>query len=195
MADLRDLGDRDPRVALAAACRLLWARGLVAAWAGNGSVRTDHGFLATPTGMCLGLVEPEVLVALDPEGRAAGPGRPTSEWPLHRALYRARSGVVAVLHTHSPFATCLAVRERGIGPLTPEIAHHLGEVPCVAFAPPGTEALGEAVAAAARRDRGGALLARHGAVAWGRSVAEAFFLAELVEEAAALAVRAGVGVP
>lgn len=184
----RALAAHTPAEALAAACNLAYERGLVAALAGNASCRTSVGFLCTPTGSCLGELGPEDMVPLTPawEPRDAA-GRPSSEWRLHQHIYRAAPGVRAVLHTHSPSATALACAGRDLLELTPEIAHFLGRVPCLAFALPGTDAVGEGVAQALARGARAALLGRHGAVAWGRDVREAYHQAELLEAACALA--------
>ncbi len=192
----RLLLDTDPAVRLAAACRLAYRRRLVQALAGNASVRIPGGFLCTPTGCCLGEVGPQDLVRLSADGRPVAAGRPTSEWALHAWIYRTDAGVAAVLHTHSPAATARAVLGRDLPPLTPETAHYLGTVPCLAPVAPGTEALGIGAAEALGRGARAALLGRHGAVAWGRDVREAFYQAELLEAACALAAAvdtAGLG--
>lgn len=177
------------RADLASACRRAYARGLVAGRSGNASARVAEGFLVTPSGACLGDVEARDLLLVDPDGCPLGPGRPTSELVLHLALYGVLPAA-AILHTHSPAATALAVSGKDLEPPTTEAEHFLGTVPCVPFAPPGSRELAEAAAAAAP-GRAALLLARHGVVAWGDDPLEAFFQAELVEEAArvALALR------
>lgn len=187
----RALAATDPGSSLAAACNLAYVRGLVTGLAGNASCRQGEGFLCTPTGCCLGEVVREDLVALDGQWRPRAEGRPSSEWRLHAAVYRSLPGVGAVVHTHSPAATALAVLERGVPPLTPEIEHFLGSVPCVPFAPPGTEAVGDGVVDAVARGARAALLARHGAVAWAADVRRALYLAELLESACALVLATG----
>lgn len=184
----RALVAHEAAVALAAACNLAYARGLVAALAGNASCRVTAGFLCTPSGCCLGELDAQDLVAVDPAWNPLGSGlRPSSEWRLHAHIYRAEASAEAVLHTHSPHATAMAVLGWDVEELTPEIAHFLGRVPCLPFAPPGTDAVGEGVAKAIAAGARAALLGRHGAVAWGHSVRAAFHQAELLEAACALA--------
>lgn len=184
---IRLLGDRDPAVALAAACRLAYRRRLVQALAGNASVRLVGGYLCTPTGCCLGELLPRDLVWLSETGAPDKGGLPTSEWRLHAWLYRADPTIGAVLHTHSPMATCRAVLGRDLPPLTPETAHYLGTVPCLPPATPGTDAVGRGAAEARGRGARAALLGHHGAVAWGRDIRQAFHQAELLEAACQLA--------
>ena len=187
--DVRLLSSTHPGEALAAACRLTYARGLVAAYAGNASIRLPDGFLCTCTGCCLGEVTAEDLVRCDAGWRPFAGRRLSSEWRLHARLYEAAPAIGAVLHTHSPAATALAVAGRGLGEITPEAAHFLGQVPCIPFAAPGSDELGHLAAAAVRSGARAALLERHGAVTWGESARGAFFQAELLESVAALAWR------
>lgn len=176
--------EREVRAAVAAVCRRLYERGLVTAVAGNVSARAGAHVYITPTGFALDAVAPEDLVVADLEGRVvAGRHAPSSELPLHLAVYRADPDLGAVVHTHSPAATAFALRGEGLAPATTEAEMLLGTVPLVPYAPPGSPALGEAVAARVPGRRA-VLLERHGAVAWGRDPREAYHRAELVEETA-----------
>jgi len=87
-------------------------------------VRLDNGFLITPTSSSFGRLEPERLSLLDPEGRHRDGDKPSKEWAVHRAMYRARSLAGAVVHLHAP--NCMAVAclghldpESVLPPLTP----------------------------------------------------------------------------
>lgn len=150
--------------------------------AGNVSARLDGRVLVTPTGVSLGEVTGDSLVPVDLDGGTAE-GRPSSELELHLAVYRADEGVGAVVHTHSPAATALALAGEDLLPLTTEAEMLLGRVPLVPYAPPGSPELAEAVAPHVRGNAA-VLLERHGVVAWGSSLREAFHRAELVEETA-----------
>jgi len=186
----RSLASGDLAVALAAACNLAYARGLVTSLAGNASCRAAGGYLCTPTGCCLGELGPGDLVALDEEWRPVDGFHPTSEWRLHAAIYRALAEVGAVLHTHSPAATAMALIGRGLPPLTPEMDHFLGAVPCLPFAIPGTDDVGSGVAKAIAEGARAALLGRHGAVVWAPDIRRAYHQAELLEAACALSMAA-----
>ena len=130
-------------------------------------------------------------MALD-GGVLAGHRRPSSEWRLHAAIYAARPDAGAVVHTHSPFATALSCAREGIPPFHYMIALGGGaDIRCAAYATFGTEALA-ANCVAALEGRRAALLANHGAVAFGASLAAARALAKEVENLARqyLALRA-----
>jgi L-fuculose-phosphate aldolase len=128
-----------------------------------------------------------VFVASDgsPRGRAA----PSTEWPLHLAVYRARPDAGAVVHTHSLHATAWSFR--GLGAALPEIEelryYGIGPVAVSAPAGAGTAQLGaEAVLALGGAGRA-ALLGEHGVVALGACAADAVLAAEVVERQATIA--------
>ena len=79
--------------------------GWVAANDGNLSARCPDGHvLITPSGLYKGDVTPELLLELTLEGDVVSPGPlpPSTETPMHLAVYRARPEVGGVVHTHSP---------------------------------------------------------------------------------------------
>lgn len=170
---------------LAAVCHALHARGLVAAWDGNVSVRDGgDGFWITRSGIALEQVTRADLVRLFPDG-VEGTHVPSSEWRMHAALYAAVPEVNAVVHAHPPHATAFAVCGRALdAPLLPEVVVKLGAIPLVPYATPGTSAVGAALAKEARRGTRAFLLENHGATTAGNDVWEAFYLMEKVEHAA-----------
>ena len=111
------------------------------------------------------------------------PGRvPSSEWRLHRSLYGLGEEVGAIIHTHSPYATALACMERTVPPMHYYLALLGGEVPLVPYAPYGSAELAEQTACALKESTAEAvLLAHHGALALGRTPAEALMRAEILE--------------
>lgn len=169
---------------LAEAARAVARLGLVSGTAGNLALRDGARILVTPTGRELAALAPGDIVALDGQGRVIGAGRPTSEWRLHRAVLAARPDLAAVVHTHSPYATAASALRRDIPAIHyTVVAAGGGDIPCVPFATPGSDALAEAAARAfARRDA--CLLAHHGAVAAAATLAGALSLALMVEELA-----------
>ena len=176
-----------------AAARALDALGFMPSKSGNLSVRTARGFLITPSSLPYAETAPEDLVELDLEGAVlAGRRRPSSEWRLHAAAYAARPEAGAVVHTHSPFATALSCARQGIPPFHYMIALGGGrDIRCSAYATFGTAELAEA-SVAALAGRRAALLANHGVVALGSTLAGARTLALEVENLARqyLALRA-----
>lgn len=176
----------DPRRQVAAICRRLYERGLVTSVAGNVSAREGDRIWIKPSGFALDAVTADDLVAVGLDGHVLeGRHRPSTELPMHLAVYRANAALGAVVHTHSPAATAFAVLGQGLTALTTEAEMLLGDVPLVPYAAPGSAALGEAVGRRAA-DPGCrvVLLERHGVVAWAEDVWTACHRAELAEETA-----------
>lgn len=171
-------------------------RGLVWGTGGNLSARLDgERFLITAAGTRLDALDPErdlVACAMaDPLDTAAD--RASSEIAVHRALYRLRPDIGAVLHLSPPYATLVACTDLDLPiDLIPESIVYLGRVPRVPRAPyvqPGTPELGDAVAAALGGG-GVALMTNHGAVAVGADAWEALRRIEVLEFLARLVVTA-----
>lgn len=185
--------------AIVRAGRRLRAGGLIVAAEGNISVRLADGvLLVTPSGR-----RKDELSAADlPRVPLEGPGEPTTEGAraetasaaprpssdiaIHRAIYRARPDVNAIVHAHPPAAMALTLA--GLKPdpgLLPETALLLPRLPLVPYATPGSAELAAAVAAAlgpAGPDGAVAvLLERHGAIAVGATLDGAVDRFELVD--------------
>ncbi|MBD3162221.1 MAG: class II aldolase/adducin family protein [Candidatus Eisenbacteria bacterium] len=171
---------------LADAGRRLGDAGLLVADDGNLSARRDGGSIwITPRGVRKSTLRPSDLVRVDLDGRKLeGEGDPSSELPLHLALYRRRRTVGAVVHAHPPAATGFAAAGVPIEPdVLPEAVLALGPVPVVPYRMPGTAEVGEAAAPFADSCRA-FLLANHGAVALGAGVEEACLRMERLEHVA-----------
>jgi L-fuculose-phosphate aldolase len=148
---------------------------------GNVSARIDDGFLVTPTGLAYESTQPGDVVAMTLDGKARGSRLPSSEWRFHRDIYAARREVGAIVHAHSPFATTLACLGRDIPPFHYMIAVAGGkDIRCAAYATFGTQQLSDH-ALRALEGRKACLLANHGMIAVGTSLAAALALAVEVE--------------
>lgn len=176
------MADPTPSEQLLEAALALASEGLSPGSSGNLSFRRGGGFVITPSGLAPGDLETASLVRLDLEGRVLhGSLSPSSEWPMHAALYRARPEIGAVVHTHSPYATTLACARKAIPPLHYMIAvAALDEVPCAPYESFGSTALA-ASAVAAIGPRWATLLANHGQIAVGRNLSHALWVAREVE--------------
>ena len=148
------------------------------------------GFLVTPTGLPYHRTAAEDIVAMTLDGEAHATRLPSSEWRFHRDIYRARSDVEAIVHTHAPFATTLACLDRGIPPFHYMIAMAGGrDIRCAPYATFGTQELSDH-AVAALIDRKACLLAHHGMIAVEGSLERALALAVEVETLAEMYWRA-----
>jgi len=173
--------ERQARTAVVEAARRLSALGLNPGRSGNVSARLAEGFLITPSGLPYDRLGSEDIVHVDAQGAAHGPHAPSTEWRLHRDVYRRHPEAGGVAHTHSACATTLACLHRGIPPFHYEVAFAGGhDIRCADYATFGTQELSDR-ALAALEGRRACLLANHGAVAFGDTVAQAVELAEKVE--------------
>ena len=204
---------RDRPGDVVAVAQALDAAGLMPNKSGNVSIRSAGGFLITPSGTPYVELTPSSLVELTLENgdtpgsplddestsRSVAAGktavsafsRPSSEWRMHAAIYRARADVNAIVHTHSPHATALACAGLGIPPFHYMIALAGGEVRCMPYATFGTaELAGNAVLGL--DGRRATLLANHGVIAVGPTLQVARAVALEVENLAGqwLALRA-----
>ncbi|HEY6892729.1 MAG TPA: class II aldolase/adducin family protein [Rhodanobacteraceae bacterium] len=180
----------DLRAAVIATAREMNAVGINRGKSGNVSARIDRGFLVTPSAMPYAEMESDDIVAIAGDGTPSGRRPPSSEWRFHRDIYAARSEVAAIVHTHSPFATALACLDRGIPAFHYMIAVAGGvDVRCASYATFGTQALSDAVLRALD-GRTACLMAHHGMIAVGASLAKALALAVEVETLAEMYWRA-----
>ncbi len=183
------------RALLAELGRSLFARGFSVGSAGNISVRLPDGYLMTPTNSSLGRLDPARIAKLDDDFRHIDGDPPSKEVFMHRAMYRGRAAagapVGAVVHLHSTMATAVACLPdidptNPIPPLTPYFVMRVGRaMPVIPYYRPGDAAMEPAIAAAAEGARA-MLLANHGPVVSGKTLTDAVYAAEELEEAAKL---------
>jgi len=160
---------------------------LVPGTAGNFSARDpETGLVAiTPNSYPYDVMTPKDIVVVDLQGEIVdGVRPPSSETPMHTLILREHPEYLAVVHTHSPYATCFAVLNRGIPLILTEVAGRLGgTVPVVPFEIPGTDELGKAVLEYIGPVPA-VLLQNHGVVVVGKSPEDALKTAILVEDEA-----------
>lgn len=159
------------------------AAGINQGKSGNVSARLNAAgdFLITPTGVEYERLRVESIVEVHADGSHVGPLLPSSEWRFHRDIYAAREDISGIVHTHSAYATSLAVHGRGIPAFHYMVAAAGGhDIPCASYATFGTQALSDSVVAALR-DRQACLMAHHGMIACGKDLARAIALAVEVE--------------
>lgn len=163
---------------------------LVAGSWGNISCRLEGDkFTITPSGRGYAALQPADVVVVDGQCNVIdGSLIPSSESPLHAAIYAACPEAGAIIHTHSIYASALAAMHKSVPAYIEDIVQIIGgRVECAAYALPGTEDLARN-AVAAMQGRKAVLLANHGAVAWGKNLADALIVAEVLEKAAQIAI-------
>lgn len=157
-------------------------RGLSPGRSGNVSRRFGGGMLITPTGLAYEGLMPEDIVWMAADGSVPGGQRkPSSEWRFHLSAYAARPDLGGIVHTHSTHATVLACAHKPIPAFHYMVAVAGGaDIPLVPYATFGTEELARHVAKGLA-NRNACLMANHGALAAGATLAAALELAGEVE--------------
>lgn len=169
---------------MVAACKKLEADGLNRGASGNVSVRSGKHMLITPTAVGYDVIQPEMMAKMalgDEDGGWKGPNAPSSEWRFHRDIFRARPDINAVVHTHAPWCTVLAVARKPIPAIHYMIAAFGGpDIRVAGYARYGTAELSAHVVAA-MEGRNGCLMANHGMVVGGPDLTRALWLAGELE--------------
>ncbi len=175
---------------IALLAKSMYDRGLTFGSSGNISVRLEDGWLMTPTGVAMGEIDPAQISKLDMNGYHLSGDKPTKETFLHLAMYEERpaSGAIVHLHsTHSVAVSCLADIDPTdvLPPITAYYVMKIGKLPLVPYFPPGDLNLAKAVREMASKSHA-VLLANHGPVVAGKSLRDAVYATEELEETAKL---------
>ncbi len=172
------------RAAVAAAYRELGRRGFTPGSAGNVSARTRGGMLITPSGVGAEAATARAIVSVQDSGAVRGRGLPSSEAPMHAAIYRAFPDAGAIVHTHADCCTALACLTEPLPAFHYMIVAFGGaDIRCAPYVTFGTPALAVA-AVAALQGRRACLLAHHGMIVYAADVATALSDAIVLESLA-----------
>ena len=169
----------------------IFDRGLTFGSTGNISVRlSDGSMLMTPTNASLGELDPARLSRFDASGAFLDGDKPTKESFLHMCMYCQRPHSNAVVHLHSTHSVAVSTLSDvdpadALPPLTAYYVMRVGRLPLIPYFAPGDEMLARAVEEQAGENHA-VLLANHGPVVAGRSLEEAQYATEELEETARL---------
>jgi len=162
----------------------LLRKGLLTQTSGNLSIRLPSGAIAiTPTSIEYDRMTPADIVVCDMDGAVLeGARAPSSETPLHVAVYQHREDINAIVHTHSKHATTLAI----LGMPIPAVHYIIASlntttVPVAPYATYGTPELAASVRDTFQAPCTAVLIANHGMVACGRTLKQAADGAETTE--------------
>lgn len=181
------------REAVCRYARRMHDEGLVVGTAGNVSARVpgEDVVAITPSSLPYPEMTPEDVQLLRLDGTQMTENRPPSfERAVHLAIYRARSDVGAIFHTHAQYSSVLAVLRQPLPPILEELVPYVGgAVEAADYQPSATEELGEAVLRALG-ERNAVILANHGNVCCGTNLERAYRVCLLVERTAKVYVLA-----
>jgi L-fuculose-phosphate aldolase len=173
-------------------CRKMRADGLVIGTSGNVSVRSGELIAVSPSGLDYDELTPELVGVHRRDGSPVdAPLRPTTEMPMHLAVYD-RTDARAIVHTHSTSATVLSTLVDEVPPIHYLIAMFGGPVRVAPYATYGTDELAGGMIAALQ-GRTACLLGNHGAVTYGPTLDGAYSQAVYLEWICELYLRASAG--
>lgn len=163
----------------------LYNRGYIGAGEGNISVRMGDTCLCTPTRISKGFLLPDQIALIDMDGKLLeGPLSPTSECPMHMAIYKGQPAAKAVIHAHPPYATALGVAGISLPKdMVAEAMMFLGPVPLLPYETPGTPELAARVRQGCTTAQA-VMMKNHGALVWSNSLGDAWLLMEALEAVA-----------
>lgn len=171
----------EERAAVVEGGRRLAAAGLVIGSSGNLSMRGGDYVAVTPTGMSIADMEPDDLAIIDMDGAwVEGRYKPTSEVPLHLAIYRA-TGALAVAHTHAVTSAAVSCTCTELPAIHYNCLQLGGPVRVAEYATYGSQQLADNVVAAIEGGRNAALMANHGSITYADTMPKACDRLELLE--------------
>ncbi len=166
--------------------KIMYDKGLVVGVEGNISCRLPSGdILITPAGVCKGVLKPQQLTIVKIDGKSEVNGsKPSSEYRIHLVAYKLRGEINAIVHAHPSYTTAFAIAGMDIeGEVLPEFTATFGEIPLVPFAEPGTSKLADNFSSYLGSNHT-YLLERHGLVALGNDLWQAFHRLDMAEHCA-----------
>lgn len=171
------------------AAQLMYKKGYVIGTAGNISARIPgiNQLLITPSGAPYETMHNEDVVLCDLEGnKIAGKLKPSSELSMHVGLYKARPEIEAIIHTHSIYASALAVNQTEIPFCLDEMYFSIGanSIPVAKYGKSGSVELADNIVKAIGHKKKAVLMSNHGTVAIGLTMEEAFDICEVIEKTA-----------
>ena len=165
----------------------LYARGYAHGSSGNLSARLPDGLLVTPTNSCLGRLDPARISKVSNDGKHVAGDPPSKEAFLHLAMYQERPSAQGIVHLHCTHCVAVSCLHDfpGLPPITAYYVMRIRELALIPYYRPGDRALAEAVREKAKKHHA-VLLANHGPVVAGKSLEDAVYNAEELEETAKL---------
>ncbi len=173
-------------------CHRLHVRGWLAACDGNISVRDGNRVLITPSARHKGFIKTSDLAEVTVDNKILR-GTPSSERLMHLAIYKACPKAIAIVHAHPPISIAWSIAHPQLRELPSrcisEVILAVGAIPIVPYARPGTEDMGSVMLPYLPKYRA-MILSRHGAVAWGETLEEAYMGIERLEHSAQILMHA-----
>lgn len=164
----------------------LYEQKFISATEGNLSYRiSDKEIYTTKSGVCKGKLTKDDLTIINLDGQPKDPtAKPSTEYKLHTEVYKNRPEIQAVIHAHPPYVISLSLAGMAFDrQYLPESVLLLGNVPVAKYAIPSTDKVAESIRPYIKKTDI-LILERHGSVAIGKSLEEAFYKTAILEKTA-----------
>jgi L-fuculose-phosphate aldolase len=172
----------------------IYRSGMTTTSGGNISIRDFNGDIwITPSGVDKGSLTTRDIVCIKADGSVVGPHKPSSEFPFHKAIYEARPELSAVIHAHPPGLVAFSIaRKVPDTNIVPQARSICGEVGFAPYGCPGSEELGQKIAAEFKKGAAKAvIMENHGVVLGGTDMMDAYQRFETLEFCCRTLINAG----
>ena len=186
----------DPREQLVNIMNRIYDTGMTTLSGGNLSIKDDNGDIwITPAAVDKGNLTPQDIICVRADGTVYGPHKPSSEYPFHNAIYAQRPDLKAIVHAHPPVLVAFSItRQVPDTHIIPQAQRVCGRVGYAPYALPGSQQLGENIAATFADGYNVVLLENHGIATGGTNLLEAFQRLETLDFCARTLLKArGMG--
>jgi L-fuculose-phosphate aldolase len=161
----------------------IYRSGLTTTSGGNVSIIDESGDIwVTPSAIDKGSLRASDIVVVRKDGTIEGRHKPSSEYPFHRAIYKIRPDIKAVVHAHPPalvsFSTVRQIPDTNVIPHAKYVCGGIGYAP---YELPGSDELGESIAKEFKKGFNAVIMENHGTVVGGSDLRDAFQRFETLE--------------
>jgi L-fuculose-phosphate aldolase len=172
-----------PREQITMIISRIYRRGLTTTSGGNISIIDENGDIwVTPSAVDKGSLTPADIVCVKKDGSIIGRHKPSSEFPFHKAVYLARPDIKSIIHAHPPALVSFSiVRQIPNTNIVSQARHVCGPIGYATYRLPGSQDLGEVIAAEFEKGFHGVIMENHGTVVGGSDMADCFLRFETLE--------------
>lgn len=172
-----------PRDQITTIISRIYKRGMTTTSGGNISIIDDNGDIwVTPSAIDKGSLRASDIICVKKDGSIIGKHKPSSEFPFHKAIYKARPDIKSVIHAHPPALVSFSiVRKIPNTNVISQAKHICGPIGYAKYEIPGSEDLGEVIADEFKKGFKAIIMENHGTVLGGSDLSDAYQRFEALE--------------
>ena len=176
-------GIMHPRDQIIAVISRIYRNGMTTTSGGNISIIDDNEDIwVTPSAIDKGSLTPADIICVKKDGTITGRHKPSSEYPFHKAIYKSRPDIKAIIHAHPPALVSFSIVRRIPDTNVISQAKHIcGPIGYAPYAVPGSELLGQKIAIEFNKGFHAVIMENHGAVVGGADLVDAYQRFETLE--------------